>query len=320
MTHRFQRRLRQASALACLAAAFCVGAARLRAAETLPEGPLPVGAASPVDFTGLHNVIRLSARLYSGGVPEGDAGFQALQRLGVKTIITVDGARPETERARKVGMRYVHLPFGYDGCPTPRANAIAKAVRDLPGPVYIHCHHGKHRSPAAAAFARIAVDGITNDQAVKELRRAGTGKNYTGLYGDVSRYLPPTKEQLDRLKLSFPETAPTPPLVEAMVSIDGRFDRLMERQKEGWKAARGVDAAYEALQLQELFTELNRSGDIKKRPDDYRRWMAESEQDGKSLETALRAGKAEAASMFLGKLAAACGSCHAKYRNVPQAR
>jgi protein tyrosine phosphatase (PTP) superfamily phosphohydrolase (DUF442 family) len=288
-------------------------------APDLPEGPLPIGA-KPVDFAALHNVVRLSEKLYSGGVPEGEPGFQSLQRLGIKTVITVDGAKPDVATAKQYGMRYVHIPFGYDACPTPTANVIARGVRDLPGPVYIHCHHGKHRSPAGAAMARIALDGISNEEAVKELERAGTGKNYTGLYADVRAYKPPTKEELDRLKVEFRETAPTPPLVEAMVQIEGRFDRLMKLQKEGWKPQPGVDAAYEALQLQELYTELNRTGELKKRPADYRKWMADGERDGKALEAALRAGKLDDASMFLGKVAAGCGSCHAKYRNVPQRR
>lgn len=289
----------------------------LSAAEQLPAGPLRIGE-GPRNFAGLHHVVRLSEKLYSGGVPEGDTGFEALQRLGIRTIITVDGARPDVERARKRGMRYVHLPFGYDGCPTPRANAIVKAVRDFPGPVYVHCHHGKHRSPTGAAFARIALDGLTPQQAVKELERAGTGKNYTGLYGDVSRYRPPSMAELDRLPVEFPEIAPTPPLVEAMVAIEKRFDRLLKLSRNRWRAQPGEDPAHEALQLQELYTELQRTEEFQRRPADYRRWMADGERDGKALEAALRAGRLEEASLFVGKLAAGCGNCHARYRNVPQ--
>ena len=43
---------------------------------------------------GIENLFRLGPRLYSGGQPEGDGGFTALKSLGIKTIITVDGARP----------------------------------------------------------------------------------------------------------------------------------------------------------------------------------------------------------------------------------
>ena len=289
-------------------------------ADDLPAGPLPIGAAKPVDFPALHNVVRLSEKLYSGAVPEGEEGFRTLQRLGIKTVITVDGAAPDVTTAHKFGMRYVHLPFGYDGCPVPTANLIAKAVRDLPGPVYLHCHHGKHRSPTGAAFARIALDGITPEQAVQELERAGTGKNYTGLYGDVRSYQAPTRAELDALKPEFPEIAPPPPLVDAMVKIEVRFDRLMKLQKANWKLTPGVDAANEALQLQELYTELNRTPVVTKRAGDFRTWMREGEEAGKSLETSLRAGKLDDASMFLGKVAAGCGSCHVKYRNVPQGR
>src|SRR5688500_1461473 len=61
---------------------------------------------------GVHNVFRLSENLITGSQPEGDRAFQALAALGVKTIITVDSAKPDIERAQKYGMRYVQIPFG----------------------------------------------------------------------------------------------------------------------------------------------------------------------------------------------------------------
>ncbi len=308
--------------LVILAATLCASLAtwsRSSVAQELLPGPLPI-AARPVDFPSLHNVVRLSEKLYSGGVPEGADGFEALRRLGIRTIITVDGAPPDVELARARGMRYVHIPFGYDACPSPVANVLVKAVRELPGPVFIHCHHGKHRSPAAAAMVRIALDGISNEQAVREMERAGTGKNYTGLYADVRTYRPPTPAQLDALKVTYREVAPTEPMVDAMVRIEVRFDRLIKLQKRDWKPQPGEDPAHEALQLQELFTELNRTQEVRRKPDDFRRWVAEGEQAGKSLETSLRNGDANRAGVSLGQLAVGCGSCHARYRNVPQPR
>jgi hypothetical protein len=41
---------------------------------------------------GIENFYHLSDRFYSGAAPEGDAAFAELRKLGVKTIITVDGA------------------------------------------------------------------------------------------------------------------------------------------------------------------------------------------------------------------------------------
>jgi len=303
----------------CLAAALAAGiSGRLAGAPALPEGPLPVGIRQPVDFAGLHNVVRLSEKLYSGGVPEGDPGFAALRRLGIRTVITVDGAPPDLERARKAGLRYVHLPIGYDGCPTPKANLIVKAVRDLPGPIYLHCHHGKNRSPAAAAFARIALDRLAPDRAVAEMEIAGTGRNYVGLYADVRAYRPPTAADLDALPAAFPEHVPTPPLVTAMVGMEKRLDTLLKLQTAGWPAASRDTAAHEALQLWELYAETNRTAENRRRPADYRGWMSDGERFGRALEQDLRAGRLDQASLQLGRIAAGCGSCHAKYRNVPQ--
>src|SRR5438105_2772908 len=66
----------------------------------------PVDAPTKVDADGVPNLIRLDDRIYQGGMPQGDAGFASLEKLGVKTVISVDGARPDLEDAHKHGMRY----------------------------------------------------------------------------------------------------------------------------------------------------------------------------------------------------------------------
>jgi protein tyrosine phosphatase (PTP) superfamily phosphohydrolase (DUF442 family) len=284
---------------------------------------IPVGNRTAVELPGLHNVFRLSETLYSGGAPEGDTGFRSLRQLGIRTVLSVDGARPDVARARRFGMRYAHIPFGYDGCPDPTANRVVRAVRDLPGPIYLHCHHGKHRSPTAAAFARIALDGISNDAAVREMERAGTGKGYVGLYGDVRRYRPPSPAELDRVPSDFPEVAPTPPLIEAMVRIEQRFEGLQRCRKAGWRAPRDhrdLKPAHEALQLRELFTELQRTPAVRGKPADHRAWMRASERDAQALEAALRAREHARASLLLDRIGVTCGACHATYRNVPRHR
>src|SRR5262249_10275117 len=112
-----------------------------------------------IDAPGIENAFRLSPRLLSGGQPEGEMGFETLKRLGVKTVISVDGSQPDVEAARRNGLRYVHLPVGYDGIPRDQAILLVAAIRDLPGPVFVHCHHGKHRGPAAAAVCALATEG-----------------------------------------------------------------------------------------------------------------------------------------------------------------
>ena len=291
--------------------------------ETKAVTPLEIGAGKAADLPGLHNVFRLSEKLYSGAVPEGDLGFETLKQLGIRTVISVDGMPPDVKRAHQYGLRYVHLPFGYDGCPVPTANAIVKAVRDLPGPVYLHCHHGQRRSPTAAAFARIALDGVSNEEAMREMERAGASKDYIGLYGDVRAYRAPTSRELDGLRVRFRELSPTPPMMKAMVEVDDWFDRLKKSAAKGWVTPEGnTDAAaapaHQALQLREQYAELLRTAAVAARPEEFRKLMSAGEKDAQALEDALKAGRNLEATQAMGRLAAGCGSCHTRYRNVPQ--
>src|SRR4051794_27773883 len=80
----------------------------------------------PIAEPGLPHAFRVSDRIYSGGSPDGEAGFAELERLGVKTIISVDGARPDVDAATRHGIRYVHLPVGYDGIPRERVLELSK--------------------------------------------------------------------------------------------------------------------------------------------------------------------------------------------------
>lgn len=145
------------------------------------DSALPTTAPTPVSLAGpellvadLHHVHHLTSGIYCGSAPETDEEFIALGALGIKTILTVDGSKPNADLAGKHGLRYVHLPVGYDGITRQRELEIGRAVRDLPGPFYIHCHHGLHRGPTGAVVAAMTVAGWTPEQAVAALHAIGT--------------------------------------------------------------------------------------------------------------------------------------------------
>ena len=249
--------------------------------------------AQPGEAKTLHNVFKLEGRLYSGDAPEGDEGFRELQKLGVKTIISVDGSQPNVELAHKFGMRYVHLPFGYDGVPQARGVELAKAAQTAAteGPVYVHCHHGMHRGPAAVAIVCRALDGWSVAQADTFLKQAGTSPDYAGLFRDVKAFQPPTAEQLARLPADFPERAKPGPFVDAMVAIDEHFDGLKAAQKAGWLEIPGhpdLQPAQAAVLLWEGLRELGRDPETKKRGEDFAAKLADGEKAADSLRKILR--------------------------------
>ena len=183
----------------------------------------------------LPNAVRVHHKVISGGLPESDKAFAELKALGVKTVISVDGAKPDPATAEKYGLRYVHLPHGYDGVPEQRVEELAKAVRELPGQIYIHCHHGKHRSPTASAVACVSAGLIDKHDALTVLMVAGTSEHYRGLFESAKSAHPLDQALLDKLHAEFPATAKLPAMAEAMVEVEHVHDHLKELEKGGWR-------------------------------------------------------------------------------------
>src|SRR5690606_38112793 len=92
--------------------------------------------------------------------------------------------------------------------------------------VYIHCHHGKHRSPAAASVACVAAGLIPESQGVAVLELAGTSPKYRGLYQSAGEARPLEEALLAELEVAFPERAEIPPMAEAMVALGHTHDHM----------------------------------------------------------------------------------------------
>jgi protein tyrosine phosphatase (PTP) superfamily phosphohydrolase (DUF442 family) len=289
-------------------------------AESLPGTNRIPSTVHPLTARGIENSFQLSDRLYSGSAPEGDEAFAELKKLGIKTIITVDGAKPDVETAHRFGIRYVHLPIGYDGVPTNQAIRLVKAAETMPGPIYVHCHHGMHRGPAGAAVICRATEGWTAEQADSWLKLAGTATNYAGLYRTVEQFQPPTAETLKTVSANFPEKSEVSPLADVMIQIDERFDHLKLIKKAGYRVPTShpdLVPAQEALLLNELFKELLRSPATSKHNQDFQTQLQAAESSSSALYTSLNttnitAGISDAA---FKRVTDSCAACHKAHRN-----
>ena len=259
-------------------------------------------------------MLHLTDRIYSGGEPQGEEAFAALAKLGIHTIVSVDGAQPNVELARKYSIRYIHVPMGYDGIAPAAGKAIAATIRTTEGPIYYHCHHGKHRGPSAAAAACVAEGAMTSTDAVKILALAGTGKEYAGLWRDVAAYVPPKPgEQLPTLV----PIAKVALLVTAMVEIDRAVERVKLCEKAAWAAPKDhpdMSASHEMLMIEESLREARRNCSAG-RAKAFVENLEKTEQAARHLRTTIAAGKSREATSEFAALQANCVQCHARYRN-----
>lgn len=279
----------------------------------------------PIETHGLHRVYKLSDRIISGAEPETPASLEEIAGMGVKTILSVDGKAPDVAGAEKLGLRYVHIPIRYKEITREEQMRIAKTFRELEGPFYVHCYHGQHRGPAAAAIGRVLVDGAAREQALAEMRQwCGTSEKYEGLYGVIAVSDLPTADETSAYDFDFPSAHKFDGIRHAMVDMARSWDVIKDQRTRDWLPNPNhpdASALNESKKLLEAFVQLENLEGAEDEPSDYRTWMANSVRQSRELASFLelvQAGdktagkKAFDASIALGK---SCADCHAEYRN-----
>jgi uncharacterized protein (TIGR01244 family) len=104
--------------------------------------------------------IKIDDKVTAGAQPNDDDLAQ-LAKQGVTTIINLRRAgesnqpitpEAEGEKAKALGLRYVHLPVSVADLRLEQVKAFTQAVESSAGPVYVHCGAGQR----ACAFALIS--------------------------------------------------------------------------------------------------------------------------------------------------------------------
>ena len=292
--------------------------------DSVPQSParLPVPAEVVLDAAGkpagLEAYRKWSEKLGQGAQPKGDVAFANLAAMGYRTLISVDGARPDAASAAKYGMRYVHVPFGYDGIPKDAQARIVKAAQASDGPVFIHCHHGHHRGPAAAMIAREALDGISHDEALAELRSSGCDEHYKGLYRDVMNAVPPSATELASLPADLPSYVSPGDLAAHMAALGLTWERVGMAKSAAWAVSAAqpdVDPPHEARILWEGLREIGRTDEAKAQGDEFASLLQRSEAAGHALEEALLAKDAAASGRAFDGIKKSCAACHDRFRD-----
>lgn len=299
-----------------------IASSKLRNSRTEANERTATPAIQKLEKPGIENLFRLNSWLISGSNPHGREGFESLKSLGIKTIVSVDGAEPEVKLARELGLRYVHIPIGYDGISPEKLAQLTKVAQSLPRPLFVHCHHGKHRGPTAAAVMQLgARENCTATQTLEDMRVMGTDPKYAGLYQAVRTFELPSSAQLQAISEELPEVAKVPDLTEAMVRLDETWDRLKKLEASGWdRAATGVTskASQEVLQFVEHYRELQRMPEIKQRQEEFLMVLDAALKHSEELEKQISNKNFEPANvkMAFQESAKACSACHTRFRDV----
>lgn len=164
------------------------------AADLAPDTPRPQWWAQPLALEGVPNLHRINGRLYRSAQPTA-AGFQALESLGVRTVLNLRQYHDDDDEATGIDMVLKHRWVNTgDFGDTEMLDAL-QTLATAASPVLVHCWHGADRTGTVIALYRMVCQGWGKEQALDELQHGGYG--YHAIFDNIPAYL----QQVDVAKL-----------------------------------------------------------------------------------------------------------------------
>ena len=143
---------------------------------------------------------KVSPTLFRGGQPN-EEGLEALKKMGIAIVVDMRSGNRDDEKkvVKKLGMEYYHFPWH---CPFPSDEALAKFLKVIeqnPGKkVFVHCRLGDDRTGMAVASYRMAEQGWSAEEAMKEMHDFGFGGVHYAICPGLASYEKSFPERLKK--------------------------------------------------------------------------------------------------------------------------
>ncbi len=135
----------------------------------------PATWAAKIEKGELQNFFCVSSNLYRGAQPTKE-GMAALQAMGIKTVVNLRGFHSDRKKVGKLEVDREHFRFNTWHAEDEDVIGFLKVATDTNRwPIFVHCQHGSDRTGLMCAMYRMAVQGWSREEAIKEMTQGGYG-------------------------------------------------------------------------------------------------------------------------------------------------
>ena len=143
--------------------------------------------AERIKLPGVPNLYKVSGDLYRGAQPTAE-GMKQLEKLGIQTVVNLRAFHSDRGELEGTDLSYEHIGTKTWYIEDKDVIRFLKIVTDPNRtPVFLHCQHGADRTGTFSAIYRIAVQGWSKDEAIKEMTRGGFG--FHSLWQNLRGYI-----------------------------------------------------------------------------------------------------------------------------------
>jgi protein tyrosine/serine phosphatase len=131
--------------------------------------------ATPVELDGVPNLHKVSDDLYRSAQPTAE-GMRNLKKMGIETIVNLRSFHSDRSDIGNSGLAYEHI---YMKNLHPERKEAVRFLQIVTNPkrtpVLVHCQSGADRTGLMSALYRVAVQGWSKDEALREMTDGGFG-------------------------------------------------------------------------------------------------------------------------------------------------
>lgn len=155
-------------------------------AET-PPVPRPAHWAVPMQIEGIPNLHKVSDKLYRSAQPSAE-GMKNLKAVGIGTVINLRSFHSDRDEIGNTALALESICMKAWHAEEEDAVKFLKIVTNPKrSPFLVHCQHGADRTGTMCVLYRVAVQGWSKEEALREMVEGGFG--FHGIWENLIQWI-----------------------------------------------------------------------------------------------------------------------------------
>lgn len=156
----------------------------------------PAHWAKPIQMKGAPNLHKVSDMLYRSAQPSTE-GMRNLKAMGIETVVDLRSFHSDRDEIGDTGLAYEHITLkAWHPEEEDAVRFLQIVTNPKRSPVIVHCQHGADRTGTMCVLYRVAVQGWSKEEALKEMTEGGFG--FHGIWENLIQWI--NGLDIDRIK------------------------------------------------------------------------------------------------------------------------
>jgi protein tyrosine/serine phosphatase len=152
-----------------------------------PPTNRPEHWAKPIQTEGIPNLHKVSDTLYRSAQPSAQ-GMKKLKAMGIETVVNLRSFHSDHDETGDTELAKEDIPMKAWHPEEEDAVRFLRIVTNLKrAPVLVHCQHGADRTGTMCALYRVAVQGWSKEEALREMTQGGFG--FHGIWENLIQWM-----------------------------------------------------------------------------------------------------------------------------------